>query len=290
MDLLYRAKKPETIKRFMFENNVPLKLVEIENNKMMLYVNNDQKTKEDTIKKGDTLKIRIPDEKLDTSVEKEDIPLDIRYEDEYFLIVNKPADMQVMISKAHPKGTLANSLNFYYEANEINSQIHFINRLDKETSGLVLIAKNRFLKFLFSDKTENNIVKEYYAIMDGILDNKKFCIDLPINRVEGSVLREVTMHGDDCRTVYQVEKEFKKYSLVKILSETGKTHQIRVHFSYFNFPIVGDEIYNKNRYPVKRLLLYCHKIAFMHPLKDQMVEVTLPYPQEFVDFMKRQGA
>jgi len=290
MDLIYRAKKPETIKRFLYENNVPLKLVEVVKGKLQLFINNELKLKEDSIKKGEYLRVVIPDEKLDDSVKMEDIPLDIRYEDEYFLIVNKPADMQIMISKAHPGGTLANAINHYYDKNGIHSQIHFINRLDKETSGLVLVAKNRFLKFLFSDRTENQITKEYYAVLDGILDNKRFCIDLPISRIEGSVIREVSEKGEECCTTYAVEKEFDHFSLVRILSETGRTHQIRVHFSFFNYPIVGDEIYNKNRYQVKSLLLYCNKIAFMHPLKEQMVEVQLPYPQAFTEFMGKHGA
>ena len=143
MELVYRPKKPEAIKRFMLENNIPLKLVVVSGGKQLIYVNNEQKTKDDTIKKGDTLKIVIPDEKFDTTIKPEAIALDIRYEDEYFLIVNKPADMQVMVSKAHPTGTLANALNHYYQQQGIPSQIHFINRLDKETSGLMLVAKNR---------------------------------------------------------------------------------------------------------------------------------------------------
>jgi 23S rRNA pseudouridine1911/1915/1917 synthase len=287
MELVYRPKKPETIKRFMHENNIPLKLVVLDNGKQLIYVNNDLKTKDDTIKKGDTLKIVIPDEKWDASIKPEDIPLDIHYEDEYFLIVNKPADMQVMISKAHPSGTLANALNFYYQKQDIKSQIHFINRLDKETSGLMLVAKNRFIRFLFSEKTTNVVTREYLALLDGILDNKRLCIDLPISRVEGTIKREVTLTGEDCSTSYEVVKEYKKFSLVRILSETGKIHQIRVHFSHFHYPIIGDELYNKNRYPVNQLLLLSNKITFLHPLKDTTVDITLPMPKAFQDFIDK---
>ncbi|MBN2504091.1 MAG: RluA family pseudouridine synthase [Bacilli bacterium] len=287
MDLIYRVKKPETIRRFMHENNIPLKLVVIENNKQQIFVNNDLKGKDDTVMKGDTLKISIPDEKLDASVHSEDIPLDILYEDEYFLIVNKPADMQIMISKAHPSGTLANALNNYYEKNGIHSQIHFINRLDKETSGLMLIAKNRFIKFLFSDKIDNSVQREYYAILDGILDNKQFCIDLPISRIDGSIEREVSMTGDECRTTYKVDREFGHYSLVRILSETGRAHQIRVHFSFFRYPVVGDELYNKQHYQVNQLMLFSYKIAFNHPIKDKMIEVVADMPKVFTDFIKK---
>ncbi len=289
MELVYRPKKPEAIKRFMLENNIPLKLVVVSGGKQLIYVNNEQKTKDDTIKKGDTLKIVIPDEKFDTTIKPEAIALDIRYEDEYFLIVNKPADMQVMVSKAHPTGTLANALNHYYQQQGIPSQIHFINRLDKETSGLMLVAKNRFLKFLFSSKTENLVEREYYAVLDGILDNKRLCIELPITRGEGTIKREVSLQGEECQTTYQVEKEFGRFTLVRITAESGKTHQIRVHFSYFNFPIVGDDLYNKNRYNVESMLLLSQRIAFSHPLKDQKVEVTLPLSEAFTGFIRKNG-
>jgi len=290
MELLYRPKKPDTIKRFMLENNIPIKLIVEAAGRQLIYVNNEQKTRDDTVRKGDTLKIVIADEKYDASIKPEAIPLDIKYEDEYFLIINKPANMQVMVSKAHPTGTLANALNYYFEQQQIKSQIHFINRLDKETSGLMLVAKNRFLKFLFSSKTENSVEREYYAILDGILDNKRLCIELPITRGENTIKREVSLQGEECQTTYQVEREFKRYSLVKITAESGKTHQIRVHFSYFSFPIVGDELYNKNRYNVERMLLMSHRVAFLHPIKDQEVEVVLPLDEAFTAFMKKNGA
>ncbi|MBU1144255.1 MAG: RluA family pseudouridine synthase [Firmicutes bacterium] len=290
MELIYKIKKPETITRFMHENNIPLKLVQIENGISQIMINHDLKTKNDTIKKGDTLRIMILDEQIDKTIVKQNIPLNILYEDEYVLIVNKPADMQIMVSKAHPEGTLANGINYYYEKNKINSKIYLVNRLDKETSGLVMIAKNRFIKFLFSEKTDSTINREYYAILDGILDAKKNCIDLPINRVDGSIKREVVLNGEDCVTNYQVIKEFKGYSLVKVLIETGKTHQIRVHFSHFSYPIVGDDLYNQKRYQVEQMLLFSYKISFHHPIKDQLVEVELDLPESFTHFMKKNGA
>lgn len=290
MELLYRPKKPDTIKRFMLENNIPVKLVVEQRGKQLIYVNNEQKTREDTVRKGDSLRIIIQDEKYDQQIKPEPIPLDIRYEDEYFLIVNKPNGMQVMVSKARPTGTLANALNHYFQERQIHTQIHYINRLDKETSGLMLVAKNRFLKFLFSSKTDNAVEREYYAILDGILENKRLCIELPISRTEGTILREVSLQGEECQTTYQVEREFGKYSLVRITSESGKTHQIRVHFAYFNFPIVGDDLYNDNRYPkVDRMLLMSHRICFQHPIKDQKVEAILPLEEAFASFIKRNG-
>ena len=144
---------------------------------------------------------------------------------------------------------------------------------------------------MFSSKTDNAVEREYYAILDGILSKTSVSgIELPISRTEGTILREVSLQGEECQTTYQVEREFGKYSLVRITSESGKTHQIRVHFAYFNFPIVGDDLYNDNRYPkVDRMLLMSHRICFQHPIKDQKVEAILPLEEAFASFIKRNG-
>ena len=111
MELIYRVKKPETIQRFMQENNIPSKILELENEKPKIYVNNVIKTRKDTVKKGEKIHFFIRDEKRDEKVKPEEIDLDIVFEDPYLLILNKPCDMQMMISKAHPNGTLANGIN-----------------------------------------------------------------------------------------------------------------------------------------------------------------------------------
>jgi 23S rRNA pseudouridine1911/1915/1917 synthase len=290
MELIYKIKKPESIVNFLHENNVPLKIIEMEDGKHKVFVNHNLKLLKDTVKKGDHLHIFILNEDRDSLVVPEKMDLDIVYEDEYILVVNKPANMQIMVTKAHPQGTLANGLQQYYVDNNILSQIHFVNRLDKESSGLMIIAKNRFIKFLLSSKTEGEIQREYYCIIDGILDLKRSCIDLPIGRQENTIKREVQMSGEECSTSYQVVKEFGHYSLVKIISETGKAHQIRVHFSHFSYPVVGDDLYNSNRYKVDQMLLFSYKVSFQHPINDTLVDLTLDIPEPFQKFMKENGA
>lgn len=289
MELIYKVKKPETITRFLQENNVPAKVIEMNKGKPHILVNQAEKSFKDTVKKGDHLHVFIQDETPEEDIQPQTIELDIRYEDEYLLIVNKPAEMQIMTSKAHPTGTLANAIAGYFQSKAIFSQIHYVNRLDKETSGLMIIAKNRFVKFLLSDKTEGDITKEYLCILDGLLDVKRSCIDLPIGRIENSAKREVQFGGEDCQTNYAVQREFLQYSLVKVLSESGRVHQIRVHFAHFNYPIIGDAIYSKKQHKVNTMMLYSSRVSFHHPIKDTEVDVTLEYPKEFKQFLFEHG-
>ncbi|MGD9910074.1 MAG: RluA family pseudouridine synthase [Candidatus Izemoplasmatales bacterium] len=278
MELIYKIKKPETILRFLKEQSVPAKIIEMEDQKPKIFVGQVQKLFKDTVKKGDHLHVFIQDEEYDTTIAPENGELNVVFEDDYILVVNKPAEMQIMVTKAHPKGTLANIIQQYYMDNNIKSQIHFVNRLDKESSGLILLAKNRFIKYLLSDRTPGSITREYTALIDGVLDAKKNCINLPIGRVENSFKREVVMNGEECETFYQVIKESNQFSLVRILSETGKTHQIRVHFAHFYTPIVGDEIYNAKKYNVSELMLFSHRIAFTHPITDEELDIRLDLP------------
>ena len=186
------------------------------------------KSLKDAVKKGEHVSIFIQDEDLDSSILPSSLSINIVYEDDYLLIVNKPADVQMMPSKLHPQDTLANRLQAYYKKNSISSGIHFVNRLDTEASGLILVAKNRFIKYLFNDKTGTNVTREYHAILDGILDFKSHCIDLPISKSDDMNLKEVSMDGEECETSYEVVEEYKNFSHVKIEENLGKT--IRLEF------------------------------------------------------------
>jgi 23S rRNA pseudouridine1911/1915/1917 synthase len=291
MELTYKIKKPEAIKNFLHECNVPSKLIKEFKGKQLITVNNEFKTYNDTIKKGDTLKVTIPDEEVDQTILHEDIPLDMVYEDDYLMIINKPYDMAVMVTKAHETGTLSNALCHYFDIKNIQSKIHLVNRLDKDTCGLLVVAKNRFIKFLLSDNLKANIDREYYAIIDGILPAKQGSIDLPIGKPdEMSMRREVMEGGDEAVTDYKVLKEFIHYSLIKVTLETGRTHQIRVHMSHFNFPIVGDPLYNKKYKTGEKMLLCSYKVAFKHPITGVMLAYELDLPDSFKVFMKSCGA
>lgn len=287
MKLSYKIIKPQAIKDFLHENKIPLKLIELENNHLRIMVNNDQKTKNDTVRKGDNLHIWIPDEEYDDAILPENLPLDVSYEDDYLMIVKKPYGMPLMVTKNNTEHTLANALMNHYQKNEIQSKIHFVNRLDIDAGGLVLVAKNRFIKFLLS---ENEITREYYAIIDGIVPNKTLTIDLPIGKEEeNSPKRIVKEDGEDAVTKFIVEKEFKVQSLVKINFESGKTHQIRVHFAHFGFPLVGDQIYNPKAKTNEHLYLFLNHIGLKHPISGKDIDINLSIPKDFSEYLMSKG-
>lgn len=287
MKLTYRIIKPQAIKDFLHDNKIPLKLIEVENNQLRIMVNNDVKTKNDTIRKGDSLHLWIPDEEYDEAVLPENLPLEICFEDDYVLIVNKPYGMPLMVTKNNTEHTLANAIMNYYQTNKIQSKIHFVNRLDIDAGGLVLIAKNRFIKYLLS---ETDIIREYFAIIDGIVPNKTLSIDLPIGKEkENSPKRVVKEDGEDAVTEFTVEKEFKVQSLVKINYESGKTHQVRVHFAHFGFPLVGDLLYNPKAKLNEHLYLFLNHIGFKHPISGKDIDINLSIPADFIEYLQSKG-
>lgn len=287
MELIYKVKKPETIQRFMHENNIPSKILELEDNHYRIYVNGKLKAKKNTVKKGEKIHFFIKDEAKDKRIKPEANDLNIVFEDSYLLIVNKPKNMQMMISKAHPTGTLANLIYGHYEKNNDPSGIHFVTKIDKEASGLVVVAKHKFIRYLLSEKFDNAITYYIKAILHGLLGIKESSIPLPIARVDGSILREISEKGEECLTNYRVLNEFKdEYTLVEAWIKNKKAHQLRVHFAYFYAPVVGDKYYGKNE-DFKDLLLYCHKLDFIHPITEERVNFELREPEDFREFLER---
>lgn len=226
--------------------------------------------------KDDILKIKIYDENS-KKIPPSDIPLDIIFEDEDILVVNKPRNMPTHPSYNHYTDTLANGVMNYYK--NTNFTFRVITRLDRDTSGIVVIAKNKFsAEKLSSQMQKKTIKKEYYAICEGTPKNKSGVINAPIKRVDGSsILREVNNEGKSALTKYQVIKEKDGYFLVKLLPKTGRTHQLRVHLSYLGTPIKGDSLYGSL---VKDMstLLHCKKIILNHPITDELLEFEAPIP------------
>lgn len=238
--------------------------------------------------------------KVDISFDEEDytIPqdglLDILYEDEYLLAVNKPANMVVHPCSYHPQDTLANYVKFYLGKNKI---VRPINRLDNGTSGIVLFAKNEYVQELFKNLREKP-EKIYIAIVYGIFEIKEGTISLPIARKSNSIIeREVNLEaGQASITHYNVVKEDKledvPISIVKIRLETGRTHQIRVHMSHLGHSLVGDTLYidkkiqkyfDENnidistKYPSQAL--HAYKLKFNHPILNKIIEIEAPLPE-----------
>ncbi len=263
----------------MQENNIPVKIMELEDNHPKIHVNGKLKLRKDTVKKNDKIHFFVNNESYDEKIVPESMELDIVYEDPYLLVLNKPANMQMMISKAHPKGTLANGINHYYREQGIQAKIHFVTKLDREASGLIVVAKHKFINYLLTSLEPNLITYHLRAIVEGRLDLKESCIPLPIARLEGSIKREVSEEGIDCATNYKVAREFKDSSLVDIWVNNKLAHQIRVHFSFFFCPIVGDKVYGHAS--DTELMLYCNKILFDHPITEEPISLEISEPSYF---------
>lgn len=216
------------------------------------------------------------------------IPLDIIYEDEYLLAINKPANMPVHPSMLHYEETLSNAVKYYFDTLNLKRKIRIVNRLDKDTSGIVIFAKNEYIQeCLIKQMKTKEFKKEYLAIVTGYLQKKSDTLCFPISRKEGSIIeRTVNPNGDIAITHYNVLKEQNNLSLVHVFLETGRTHQIRVHFSHINHPILGDTLYGTSSSLINRQALHSYKITFLHPISKQVLTLESPIPNDmkFINF------
>ena len=222
---------------------------------------------------GDVVKVTVT-EKSSQNIVPEKISLDIIYEDEDILAINKPRSMPTHPSKGHRDDTLANGVIYYLGK---DSKFHVITRLDRDTSGVVLIAKNSVSAAFLTDEMKNGrIQKEYIAVINGVLNPQDGIISAPIKKKnESGILRCVSSDGKEAVTKYRTVKIQDGISLVNLFPVTGRTHQLRVHMSYMNCPIYGDSLYGAEQ-KGERTLLHCKKISFTHPVTKKNISITAP--------------
>ncbi len=223
-----------------------------------ILVNNSVSWTNKIIYENDVIEIVFPDNSPSNIIAHKDKDVEIIYEDENLFILNKPFDMPPHPSRGHPVGTLGNFVEWYYKENNIKTNVRILGRLDKNTSGVTVVCKNQYAQNILS---KNEAKKEYIAIVEGIIEEKKGIIDLPIERSADGIKREVRSDGKRAVTEYEVIGEKNGFSMVKINLITGRTHQIRVHFSHIGHPLIGDELYGGNMiFP--RQALHCNRIIF----------------------------
>jgi|LGOV01.1.fsa_nt_gb 23S rRNA pseudouridine1911/1915/1917 synthase len=235
------------------------------------------------LKKRVFLEDEIAVEFLDESdeYEKVDLPLDIIFEDDDLLVLNKKPFRVVHPTKRLQDDTTANAVSYYFEKNGIKRKVRFVNRLDMNTTGVLVIAKNPYAHNIISQDMRNDkVYKEYRAIINGIMEEKSGKIIEKIARIDDNIRREVHESGKDCITVYKVIREENKLSLLDIKLETGRTHQIRVHFEYLGFPVLGDDLYGKKTEMISRQALHCSRMSFKHPRTGKMVEFNAKLPED----------
>jgi 23S rRNA pseudouridine1911/1915/1917 synthase len=231
---------------------------------------------------GDILEMKFPEEKGSESLVAEEIPLSIIYEDGDVLVADKPSGMKSLPTKNEPTGSLANAIAGYYERVGICSTVHIVTRLDKDTSGLVLIAKHRHVHHLFSlQQKVRGIKRTYEAFAEGRLDSDAGTIEEPIGRKSNSIIeREVRQDGRYALTHYRVIKRFQDFDHIELSLETGRTHQIRVHMSFIGHPLAGDDLYGGSVVLIRRQALHCKNLSFFHPVKKEWVHLEAEMPRD----------
>lgn len=233
---------------------------------------------------GDIIGVRLPVESNDFP--PEDIPLDIIFEDEDLLVINKQPGIIVHPTKGHPGHTIANGLMKYMTDTGQNFKIRFANRIDMDTSGIIIVAKNANAQNdLAAQMRKGNVVKRYVALARGVIEEDHLEIDLPIGRPDQISIQRTVMYegGKDALTEVRVLERFSAHTLVEVTLHTGRTHQIRVHLSHIGHPIAGDALYGGSDELIPRQALHAEYIEFDHPFTHERVS----YKAEIFPDMKR---
>ena len=235
------------------------------------------------VKDGDILTVHIQEPESSPNIPPVKLPLDIVYEDEDIVVVNKPAGMPVHPSLNNYENSLANGLMYYYQEQGKPFIFRCTNRLDRDTSGLTVVAKHMVSSSILSSMgMRHEITREYLAIVRGALKPSEGTIDAPIGRTGSSLIeRKIDFeNGERAVTHYRIVEEQNGHSLVSLILETGRTHQIRVHMKYIGHPLVGDYLYNPDMEYIDRQALHSHRLSFTHPVTGEKMEFTAPLPAD----------
>jgi len=244
-----------------------------------LLVNGHQKTVRHILQKGDVVTVVFPYEEMSKGLTAEPGELEIMFEDDVLLVVNKPAGLVTIPSKEHPKGSLANIVAYYYEQHKIPSTVHILTRLDRDTSGLLCLVKNRHIHHVMT--SGHLLDKTYEAFVEGILPFESHSIIEPIGRKGSSIIeREVNKNGQFAHTDVKILARMKSFTHVACTLLTGRTHQIRVHLSHIKHPLVGDELYGGSTDFLSRSALHCTSLTIKHPLTHNILTVKCPLPSD----------
>lgn len=259
----------------------------------LIKVNNEIQKNRYIVKEGDEIEVCLPTNR-EIDIKPNNIPLDIIYEDNDVILINKPQGMVVHPAPSHYEDTLVNALLYHCgeELSSINGKNRrgIVHRIDKDTSGLLMVAKNDYAhKFLSQQLKEHSVIRKYNAIVFGNIKENKFTVDAPIGRHPIKRLKMAVLEdGRNAITHVRVLEEFDGYTYIEARLETGRTHQIRVHLSYINHPILGDQVYGRttNKFNLKGQVLHAKTLGFIHPTKKEYMEFEAPLPMSFEKILR----
>ncbi len=264
---------------FKMSNRLILKLKQ----NRLIYLNNSVTYLDKELTLGDQVICAFDFDESSDNIIPIKMNLNILFEDDYLLAINKPYNMAVHPSILHYTNSLSNGVQYYFQEKGINKKIRPVNRLDRDTTGIVIFAKNEYIQeCLVKQMQVGQFYKEYIAVLEGILDQKEGTIDVPISRKEGSIIERCIDidDGEKAITNYSVIKENNNLSLVKFILVTGRTHQIRLHSKYIGHPILGDSMYGKESSLINRQALHCYKLCFIHPVTNKELEIISQIPSD----------
>lgn len=272
--LVWKCQQDNKLKSEILDKmNISVRMICNLKREKSVYLNGENVPLHTQVKKDDLIEINLPEEANDYL--SQNLEIKVIYEDCDLLVVEKPHGMVVHPTKNHQENTMLNGIKYYFENNEIKSKVRFVNRLDRDTSGILIVAKNAYAhSVLTKDTSMWDMYKKYIAVVRGCLQDSG-TIDLPICQSEDGINRIVHEDGQKSITHYRTIRSNEKASLLELELETGRTHQIRVHMSHLGHPLYGDELYGGEMDMISRQALHCIQLGFYSPrIEDEIIVKT----------------
>lgn len=286
-----KADAGKTIKDYLQEKGFSgQNIVELKKMKESILLNGVWEYVTCRVKEGDILRIHICEEESSEKIPPVELPFPIVYEDEDIVVVNKPADMPIHPSLNNYENTLGNAAAYYYAKQNKAFIFRCINRLDRDTTGLTILAKHMVSAgILQSQMVERKIKREYLAIVDGRIEEDTGTIDAPIGRKDGSTIERMVdfENGERAVTHYRVLGRKKDATLVALKLETGRTHQIRVHMTHKGHPLLGDFLYNPSDSRMSRQALHAWHLTFTHPITGEEITFEAPISEDMLEYWEK---
>lgn len=286
--LVWSVEKEEVLKKVLIEEmGISLRMISELKSRRAVNVNGTLRFNHETVHVGEIITVDLGENRSEYGLEEGVV--DVIYEDEDIVAVNKSPFIVVHPTRTHLTGTLLNYMESWFRQNGILEKVRFISRLDRDTSGILLIAKNRYAHHRMSQAHQDMMMqKTYVALIEGKMKRQEGEINAPIGRRENDgIKREVMEDGQTAITKYKVLKEGEKFSLVELTPVTGRTHQLRCHMAYIGYPLIGDSLYGGNMEYMNRQALHSVTLEFFSPRKEEKIYLKAELPQDMQELVNR---